>query len=517
MTRIARHWEILAAFMFAVALAGPFFIAGGPVYPELVNDQNYYLARIQEVREGNLSSGNPYLAELKGVPPVSISLGEYAYVFLPAFIFPPLIFLLMYVLARSVGAPRFWALMATIFLLCGTYFFTFARPISPQFNLIFWLAAVIGLFSGRAVFTAFVVGALFYMYPYYWTHLLAVCGLLFLWYRSPKFIGIILGAAVVGSYALWLSYAARALPYFDESLMRLGFVETHTPSGVTLAAVSCALLATTFWWAWRKKTFPQSLIVAGSLVLGGVIAMNQHLVTGINMEFSSHYGPLIVFADALLVIAAISAFNWWKFCSKLWVKIPAFLLILVWCAPFVLSPYIYAEKQKGSTDAYTPIIEWLNENAEPEEVVYAPEELASFIPAYTAQNVFYARAANFGFMPNQEVIDRFIIQNYRAGFTEAFIIENERLLFGQQYVNAYNHALQKQKFLKLFGISVDLPERIPAEAIARVQSRAAELQSQPLSSLLAPYRTDYLILPMGQNPLSGVPVFSTDRFNIFTN
>lgn len=528
---IPKALVFVVALAFGAVLAGPFIVAGGPFYPELVNDQNYYLARIQEVREGHLVSGNPYLAEYQGIAPVSVSLGEYILALLPqslplyALIFGPIIFLLGYATARRLGAPRSFALMATLLICCGTYFFTYARPISPQFNLIFWLATVLGLFSMAerptwrwAALQAAIIGALFYLYPYYWTHLLAVYGLVFLIYRSPKILALGVGAAALGSGALWLSFAARGLAYYDESLARLGFIATHTPSGVGVALASSVLVAAGLWRAWKQKRMTRTLILAASLVMGGVIAMNQHLVTGANMEFSSHYGPLIVIADIFFALAVISTFEWWPALSKNWVRIPAFVLLVLWCAPFVASPYLFAEKQKGTDAAYAPVMKWLKANTEPDQVVYAPEELSVMIPAYTEANVLYARAANFGLMPDTDVVDRFIIQNYGADFSKDFIREHERALFGVRYVNAYEHARQKQRFLKLIGLTMPVPERLPAEAITRVQSRAAELQARPLASLLAPYRVAYLVAPAGENPLGTlVPVFSAGGFEVFKN
>jgi hypothetical protein len=530
----------LVALGFGVLLAAPFIVArDGGVYPELTNDQNYYLARVQEVRDGHPLIASPYLAAYKDTAPVTISSAEIvmagvlslldlptaAGLVLFPFIFSSVLLVLISAIGRRLGAPRAWALIGAALVCVGPYFFTFARPVSPQFNGIFWLLGVLGLcmmaekpsWKWVAV-QALAVGMLFYIYPYYWTHLIVVYGLLAIVYRSKKIIAVIVGALMIGSGALYLAYKAHELPYYHESLVRLGFVATHSPSGVLLSAASLLLVGAIATVAWKTKQKSRPLVIAGALVMGGVIAMNQHLVTGINMEFSSHYALQIVCADLFLIIAAVTTFGWWPWLSKRWVLIPAAALVLVWSAHFVLAPYRSAEKQRGTLDDQAQIIAWLDAHAKPGDTVSAPENVATFIPAYTSLNVFFARGANFGFMPDQDVVDRFIIQNYAANFTDGFIADNERALFGQQYVNAYDHALQKEKFLKVFGIHVALPERIPQTAVGAVEARATELKKTPFARLIAPYHIAYVIAPSGQNPLQATaPVFSTARFEIFLN
>ncbi len=528
MKRITNHaLALCVSILFGLALVGPYILIASSssfqgIYPSLVNDQNFYLARIQDARDGYPLGSNAYLAEWKDTAPVQILTGEYIEakildtlnvstangMILFTLLLAPLIFLGTYAISLRLGAPRFWALIITVFLCCGEFFFVFARPISPQFNLIFWLAAAYTLFSFKErpswIWTAsnsVAVGILFYLYPYYWTHLFAVWGLLFLYYlitdrRTVLKIFISgIGAIAIGSGALMLTFSAQTLPFYQESIERLGMIATHMPSGfiwLLIGGITLCIAA----FVNRGKRIDQKVLLTSAFTLGGLIAMNQHVITGLNLEFSSHYAMQVLFATVFLGISIASYKGVWRHVENVRWKLATFGVIFIASFPFVTAPYIYALqiRENDSLSAYTPAITWLNENAHPEEVVYANEELSEIIPAYTTQNVFYTRNANFFLMPQTEVVDRFIIEHYGNSFTPEFINERERSLFGVKYIDTYNHALQQQKILSIIDRTAAVPERLPKDAVDAAIARAQELHTQPLSELLKNYRVDYAIV-----------------------
>ena len=551
------HWlAVFAAILFGVLLAGPFMLVASRdsftgVYPELANDQNFYLSRIQDVRDGFPMSGNTYIAEDKNVPPMNFLTGEiieakildvfhlptHAGLILFPLLFGPFIFLLTYAIFVSLGAPRLWALLAALFLIFGN-FEHFMRPISPQFNFTFWLLSVLALirFAARPTWIqsgllAISVGVLFYLYPYYWTHLFAACGVLFLWLLfKNRSAALKLAAAGIGAAVLAIPYVVliienRSLPEFAESMTRLGFIETHMPSGIMMLIGSGFLLSAVFFIARKLKTHSAGLIAMFALLSGALLAMNQHVVTGINMEFSSHYAQQIMFGNLFLAVAALSAFGFWARMERAVVKAGAVVLVLLIAVPPVLLAHAeaarYAAEDKTHTE-YGILFKWLNENAAPEDVVYADELTAFVIPAYTRQNVFFARNANIAFMPDSEVIDRLILQNYHAEFTQEFISENERQLLGHGSINANGHALQKQKVLGLFGIAVDVPDRVPEDTVLRVQKRAEELRRAPFEEALSPYRVDYFVIRKSaayaltpEDLAFASRVFETENFTVY--
>lgn len=539
MRLIREHWvALLLAITFGVLLAGPFLLVAtdssfNGVYPELANDQNFYLSRIQDVRDGFPASGNTYIAEDKAVPPMNFLTGEiiqakildalnlptHAGLFLFSFLWGSVIFIFTYAVFISLGAPRFWALMGTLGLL-GSYFFAFARPISPQFNFIFWLLSVLALVRmNQSWFWVGLVslsaGVLFYMYPYYWTHIFATYGLLFVWYliqeRKTAFRIFIagVGAVIVGVPYILHGLSLRALPDYEESLKRLGFIETHFPSGIAMTAGSVILLGSILFLVRKLKTNNTQLSAIFALLLGALVAMNQHVLTGINMEFASHYSMQITFGTIFLGFAAMSAFGFWPQLLGNSRRIIGVILVLLISIPSLSYGYVNALNHLEDTTVYTEqgvLVEWLKENANSGDVVYAEEKLSIALPGYTSQDVFYARNANIAFMPDTEVIDRFIIQNFRTPLTLEFLSAHEREFLGHGSINANSHALQKQKILGLFGMTVDVPKRVPDDSVAQVLARAEELRSQPFLETLKNYHADYFII--GKN--EGYPLTAED-------
>lgn len=555
MRLIREHWVALVfAIAFGLALAGPFLLvatdsAFNGVYPELANDQNFYLSRIQDVRDGFPASGNTYIAEDKAVPPMNFLTGEivqakildllnlptHAGLFLFSFLWGSVIFILTYAVLISLGAPRFWALIGTLGLL-GSYFFAFARPISPQFNFIFWLLSVLALvrMNQTWVWVGMVsvsAGVLFYLYPYYWTHIFATYGLLFFWYliherkTALKIFIAGIGAVIVGIPYILHGLSLRVLPDYEESLKRLGFIETHFPSGIAMTVGSVILLAAILFLSRKLKTTNTQLTATFALLFGALVAMNQHVLTGINMEFSSHYSMQITFGTIFLGFAAMNAFGFWPQLLGNSRRVVAVVLVLFISIPSISFGYLNAMSQLKESAKYTEqglLIEWLNDNAKPQEAVYAEERLSIVIPGYTQQDVFYARNANIAFMPDAEVIDRFIIQNFRTPLTPEFLSQHEREFLGHGSINANSHALQKQKILGLFGITVDVPKRVADDSVTQVLARAEELRSVPFEESIKGYRADYFIIGKNeQYPLTAEdltftePVFETENYTVY--
>lgn len=544
---------IILAVLFGALIAGQFFVAADKisgVFPELADDQNFYLSRIQDFRDGATMSGNTYLLEQKTAPPMNYLTGEGVEAFilnalnLPTqealLLFPllltPIIFILTYAIFIELRTPRFYALAGTALLLF-LHFEMFARPISPQFNFIFWLLAIWGMIAmtnrpswRSVVLESLAIGFLFYLYPYYWTHILAAFGVLFIAYlfinrkSAWSFFGITLGSIAVGAGALLLLWENRLQPFYTESMQRLGFIGTHFPSGFVLLGIGITALLAAGFLAWKNK-YDWRLLSTGSLVLGGMIAMNQHLVTGLNMEFSSHYILQIEFASLFLIGAALGTGDWWKKLESVWVRGFLAILLSALLLPAIWNAYTSADQLSDNGTAYneySALTTWLKKNTEPESVVYAPEAESIFIPAYTKDNVFYARNGNIGFMSEDEVIDRFIIQNFRANIDDAFIENHEREIFGHYYFNLHAHELQKQKLLGFFGIGSAVAEQIPQDSKNQVEERAKQLQSLSFTDAAKPYEINYVLVDGMRNDqlsakdLAGATlVFETARFKVY--
>ena len=343
---IARFFRThAAAFALAVAfgaltafpVAHAAWDAGGVfnarIVPETSDDESFYIGRIRDVLEGNAFLNNSALAEFKGGAPQQLFLAEFllaqplrlAHVtaaggrVVYAFALPIIALLLAYGLLLTVTKSRAWAVAFAALLFFGAYPTAFARPVSPQFNFLFWLSlmwiawrGVEGGFTKRIVAAAAVnFGLLFYIYPYYWTFfgaffvLLALVPLLV--GRRSEFLpnayriaAILIGGAVLAIPYFWYTFRSLALPEYQETLARLGLVSTHFPSGASIVRLAL-IVGLAYAWAWRTKRIRWDVASATACVgvVAVVIAVNQHVVTGRNLEFSSHFSMISTFVAAV--------------------------------------------------------------------------------------------------------------------------------------------------------------------------------------------------------------------------
>ena len=97
---------------------------------------------------------------------------------------------------------------------------------------------------------AFNFGLLFYFYTYYWTFYIVLFSLLtvFLFLsrfkQQAKSIAVVLGGGLVVAVPyFWLMLRALLLPEYDETLRRIGMINTHFPSGLYIVAAAIPISA----------------------------------------------------------------------------------------------------------------------------------------------------------------------------------------------------------------------------------------------------------------------------------
>jgi len=562
MIRILRsvkyHWgAVILAVIFGALMILPFIyfqIKLGSdfrgIFPEIVNDSNFYYARIKDVIDGHPFLGNAYLLEHKDELLQSVFLAEYLLAqplklfgigintarLIYNFLLPAIAFILAYSAFYLILKKRSWALMFSSFLFFGLFLLSFIRPISPQFNFIFWLTQFIFLWlllkkpdsKKLLVLNALNFGLLFYIYPYYWTFYLILFGLLSAAYffrgrpLAYAILKITAGGLVLTIPYFYLNYLSSKLPYYTETLTRLGLIYTRFPSGIRIIFWSAMGLATFSWFLYRKIiNWNEKTLFFITGILASIIAVNQHLITGRNLEFSSHYSMSAMFFLVFALTYLVSQYNTNK---QVYFKMIFGIIILVsiiWGVSDYSQRVFAIDENAVYRQNYVAIFNWLNKNTEKDSVVYANADLSRLIPVYTANNVYYIREANLFFISDEEVLDRFIINNFFGKFNKDFIIENVRSVYGVRYIDAYGHAVQANKLHRLFGLKTEPEVYLPEDAVQKVLSRAKELQSSDFIRELNQYKVDYLIWDKNKNPDWKInfnnlnPVFQNGNLIIF--
>lgn len=518
-------------------MAGPFFIARlslGERYrgilPILANDEYFYMARIQDGIDGHPLLSNAYVWEHKDGVPQQLFLVEYLLAkplswldlnaaqgrVLYGIILPMAVIGLIYSIGYVMSRSRAIALVVAVFVGLSILLFEIMRPVSPQANLLFWLTqtALLWLYLQRPRHLLFVLniinlGLLFYIYPYYWTFYYAVLGVMaviyFFYQRiwTWRISGIMLGGTLLGLPYFYLVYRAGQSPDYTETLIRLQMIYTRFPSAFYVVGISLlGLIGLAIALRRRWVSVRREAIFFAAGFLGLIIASNQHIVTGKHFEFSSHYLLIAllwaVFAGVFLLSHLPSRYR-----TSPWV---IFLIIVIMTSIGIPhgARYIAMLRNLSHADSasqrYGAVFDWLNDQTLIDSVVYTHEDMASMIPAYTHNNVFYARNANLFFISDAEVRERFLLNNAFENIDRDFIIRHERSLFGVQYVDHYGHAVQSNKLRRLLGMSVVPEIRLPEEAIASVLAQNDQLRKENLVARLRRYRIDYVIWDTQKNP-----------------
>jgi len=236
------------------------------------------------------------------------------------------------------------------------------------------------------------------------------------------------------------------------------------------------------------------LLLSG--VLASMIAVNQHIITGKNLQFSSHYWMLSVFC---FIFAFAYLLNLWL--NKIKIRYLKIVLLILISGYVFYRPVVYINavvERKAVTyseveieqQRYAPVFAWLNKNTLLDEVVYADGGLSTLIPIYTANNVFAGGSLHF--MPDGEIYDRYLLNNYWEDFDEEKL-RNSQTLRGAYYITKYNHDLSKNKIRKLFFLPPEKYIEIPEEKINDFLELARNMKEKNFEQQLKKYKVDYFI------------------------
>ncbi len=500
------------------------------VHQNFNNDEIYYLARAKDIIDGYPTLGNPYIFELKDSPSMQVFLPDFllakplqafnidvtqGFIFYD-FLLPFIVIILTYYAVWILSQSHFWSFNATA-LLMGMFLYRFNRPFSPQFVFLFWLSQFIFLLmfikTKRKLNKFFWLsglnfGLLFYIYPYFWSFYLGLLIILIFAFfiigqkkQALNFFYITLIGLFLAIPYFISNWKTSQLPEYMESLTRLGLIDTRFPT-ITKILIFAVFVIILFLIAiLKKKTSLGSIeIFLLSGLLATILVSNSHLITGKNLFFASHYFEL---AHFWTVFSFVYIFNLlftnqsktWRFLIGvlIWISILFNFYQYLSVATKIEPRYIYWQN-------YGSVFEWLNKNTAKDSVVYTNEELSHLIPVYTSNNIFYCRGANLHFISDQEVLDRFILNNFFEGFDEKFVFERYESIFGVRYQNKYRTIDRENMFRKLLFLPLRENELLPKEEIEKVLVRYEELHSSDFEKEFKKYRVDYFIWDKNKNP-----------------
>lgn len=414
------------------------------------------------------------------------------------FIFPPILFLMVYLLLMKITARRSWSVLGSSAVLYGHHLLSafppvtltrartfigylvnyadgrapleFSRLADSQFTFILVIAAFYFFYRSlsqdrilHGAIAGVFLALLFYCYMYFWTFFLGTAGILFVWFllrkewkkallsAIPPLIGLVL------SIPLWLSVPSTREQGYQELLIRYGLEQNRLPTlpGFYLFFAACFVLI------YRARDLAFRFLTAG--FLSGMILLNINVVTGMTI-LKNHWNSRILQQWIIMMIVVLlkkfaeQDYHWPAARSLVhFLRKQTVLLCAVFTLGFIGYGY-YTHVRfavKNYSDYTLPselreAFEWLNRNTPNGSVVLSCSFKTSFLLSAYTHNEAYLPNGLEKIMTNEELSERFIIVNKIFNVPSAYVEElmtpdnpgNKRLpadeRFGTMYLFHFN-------------------------------------------------------------------------------
>jgi hypothetical protein len=439
--QITYHWAgIIVALFIAWSVIAPHLLwKTNPLYQgvEMMGQdaEEHYIARVEEIDEGNLALGNTFLAD-KDKPYLQPPLGEMVQaalgrvLFLNAeqgiifakFFFPFFMALVFYGLGIAFFRSRIAALFGEVSAMIGHLLMSspapwldmihgilpagayslFSRPINPQISSLVMFGGLLLFYRAffvrekprwwEVVGVGAAAGASLYMSPYTFSFLGGVIGLSVIWFLYKRMYAHAVRAAASGALALLagihfaINYLAlRASPDFAALAARQGLVADRDPV-ISIWLVIMLAGALFVWPKAYKQARPFFIIMIATLW----ILTDQNALTGLVLH-PSHYHWYITkpLLGIMLGMYAVYVLNF-LFKRQAYIRIgltAAGLCVLLYTSPLFHPFWYQAHPDQMTLDAqaYGPVIRAL-QALPPNQTVWAEPLLSLYIPIYTTHN-----------------------------------------------------------------------------------------------------------------------------------
>jgi len=423
---ISRHrLALVAAFLVGLIYGGPhiWFAATNDSYQGIPlmqsANEDFYLARMQEIIDGHPLVGSHGYFEYKDQFPLAPPTAEFLYA-LPTlifgisiittltaskFLFPFILFLLAYALIYQLMgkedslSQKISAVAGGLFVTLGydlvdykTVFgyiagslapggwLIWSRPVNPILGAIFLFAFLLFVWTiikkrktdksailGASLFLAFMISSYFFSWGI-GLSILFIMGLIYLLkhdYAKVKRLVFVFVIGVGLSLPYWyLSWQAKQSPWYEDSVLRSGLFYTRYPVLNKVLLASLALYAVILFLGFLKDSktfkFKNWHFFIFSFLAGGIFAFSQQIITGMTIwpfHFVQYTIPLSIVA--LMVVFFRYAHERWGLLWKGAVGI--ILLASLWFGIYTqYSTYITFVDHFVSIQPYMKVFDWLN-------------------------------------------------------------------------------------------------------------------------------------------------------------
>lgn len=444
------------------------------IVPEYIEDSSYYYARLHDVVRGYPFIGNPYFIEHKDEIPPAFFISDWlaSFPFLVGFPFSvsvvfnillwSLIFvLILYFLFRSFGMTNKISVLFSLVVYLQV-FWLFVRPVSMQVifpaYLLFLSALLLWLDENQSKKRQwFLLGATLYsiyVYTYLMQIVVVTYGLLILYYLYSKTykslisLGKVLSVTMVCSIPfLIITFFQVSHPLYMETLVRIGFMETHIPRMELYYYGRWIVYVLLLWFFSRKfilgfknpeyeKLFVFFLLTGLSLL----ITAGSNIISGKELELANHMGRFITlwfpmaFVSYLYVLYKnlYGSYEIVSLYKKIFIGASIIIGIIVMfrniprAFPFFRNTPISMTAIQSFKE---PLI-WLEKNVSESSVIWSPNNFSIYIPIETKHYVLFHPSAFLQIVSDKELEERYLISMFLEGGPTRKSIEEDVGLYG---------------------------------------------------------------------------------------
>jgi|GEM_PF-591366 len=415
------------------------------------------------------------------------------------FLFPPIIFLIVYTLFYELLRMRAPSLLfSSVFIISPLAFLlspsvaVFAKPELlyfssfeyPKITFPFYALALLFIFRAllrggkkNIILGGLFLGVLFYTYLYDWAYIAAALVIAFIIFafrrdfmavKSCAYIG---GITAVLSIPYWLNFLTlRQLPQYEEITRRIGGLEIGRH--FRFSSVWKTYLRHLFWvfaiFFVFVRRISRAHIFLISLLLAYFVAVNIQIVLGFSPQPDHWYRE--TFLPIGLSVGMISVLLWNKFLLARFysktktIKAIILILIAVFFSHAFLMQYNLSKNEaqlwsinKKDAEAY----EWLSKNTPPGSMIASINEKTNRDIALFTHNVPLLPSGGTTLISNEELWERANLLSIIWGFSnsefESFARKNGGYIFHDYYRSHTQDAYFKEA----------LPHNIPERDLAQ--------------------------------------------------
>lgn len=426
--------------------------------------EHYYAARVHDISDGFPSLGNAYYADLKDTPSVQPPLPELvvstigrilsidpvsAFVLSKGFFAFLLTIAMVGAFASMSGMPWLslvsvcvllfanallnapWDLFAILRGELSPGYLRFARPINPQWPVFLFFTTLWILSSwmqGRRLWKVVAMACttllMLYSYVYAWTYMAVIAGLLLFYFayrrdrahcRDLILFGIL---CVLGGLPYFLHvFSVMHHPWYAESAMRQGLVPSrHIVLGAWVLLFLPLSIGT-------RRLFPKIWPLLPALAFGGVLALNQQVITGSVLVPHHYHWYFIQPLASIILLVTLFAFVR----RIIPVKVFSVLLSLLFLCSVMFGffqqwdIYQVQRQQWGELQKTSDLFSFLRQYTKPGIVVAGASEgfIDDYVPIYTSADVYATLYANLFLVSRERAQDGFFFRLWMNDITPA--------------------------------------------------------------------------------------------------